>query len=45
MSKWAEVLPTPKAQQVAPLMTVVNMDVGEIAYFRHRYDEAIELYN
>ena len=34
-----------KAQKVAPLMTVVNMDVGSLAYFRHNYDEAIELYN
>jgi DNA-binding winged helix-turn-helix (wHTH) protein/TolB-like protein/Flp pilus assembly protein TadD len=33
-----------KAQQVAPLMMVVNMDVGNLAYFRHHYDEAIELH-
>jgi DNA-binding winged helix-turn-helix (wHTH) protein/TolB-like protein/Tfp pilus assembly protein PilF len=33
-----------KAQQVAPLMSVVNMDLGDLAYYLRRYDEAIELY-
>jgi DNA-binding winged helix-turn-helix (wHTH) protein/TolB-like protein len=34
-----------KAQQAAPLMSVVNMDLGNLAYYQRRYDEAVELYN
>jgi DNA-binding winged helix-turn-helix (wHTH) protein/TolB-like protein/Flp pilus assembly protein TadD len=32
------------AQRVAPLMTLVNMDVASLAYYQHRYDAAIDLY-
>jgi serine/threonine protein kinase/tetratricopeptide (TPR) repeat protein len=32
------------AQRVAPLMTLVNMDVAALAYYQHHYDEAIDLY-
>jgi DNA-binding winged helix-turn-helix (wHTH) protein/TolB-like protein/Flp pilus assembly protein TadD len=33
------------AQKVAPLMSVVNMDLAALAYYRRNYDEAINLYN
>ena len=32
------------AQQIAPLMGLINMDVATLAYFEHHYDEAIALY-
>jgi DNA-binding winged helix-turn-helix (wHTH) protein/TolB-like protein/Flp pilus assembly protein TadD len=32
------------AQRVAPLMTLVNMDVAALAYYEHHYDEARDLY-
>jgi DNA-binding winged helix-turn-helix (wHTH) protein/TolB-like protein/Flp pilus assembly protein TadD len=32
-----------KAQRVAPLMGLVNADVAALAYYQHRYDEAIDL--
>jgi tetratricopeptide (TPR) repeat protein len=32
------------AQRIAPLMTLVNMDVAALAYYQHHYDEAIDLY-
>jgi len=32
------------AQRVAPLMTVVNMDLASLAYYRRDYDHTIRLY-
>ena len=33
-----------KAQQTSPLTTVVNMDLGNLAYYQRDYDQAITLY-
>jgi DNA-binding winged helix-turn-helix (wHTH) protein/TolB-like protein/Tfp pilus assembly protein PilF len=33
------------ARQAAPLMSVVNMDIGNLAYYRGQYGQAIDLYN
>jgi len=32
-----------KAQQIAPLIGLVNTDVAALAYYKHHYDEAIDL--
>ncbi|MFL6230527.1 MAG: tetratricopeptide repeat protein [Pyrinomonadaceae bacterium] len=34
-----------KGQQLAPLMSEETMDLGNLAYYRRRYDESIEWYN
>ena len=33
------------AQQAGPLMSVVNMDIAALPYYRRQYDQAISLYN